>query len=149
MNAIVKRMQPKQGSLMLARKKAISAIHALKNQAGMSEDEYRTMLRAQTGKGSCSDMDIVELRRVLDHFARLGVKSVARRKLDRVGISRQRLLAKLTAQLSAAGRDRRYLDGMVKRIAKVDALEFCDEQALSKLIAALAIDAERHGRAYP
>ena len=72
-----------------------------------------------------------------------------RQRLDRVGQSRQRLLAKLTAQLSAAGRDRKYLDVMVKRIAKVDALEFCDEQALSKLIAALAIDANRHGRAYP
>ena len=35
---------------------------------------------------------------------------------------------------------------MVKRIAKVDTLEFCDEEALSKLVAALAIDAKRHGR---
>ena len=131
------------------RKRAITTIHVLKAQAGMDDDDYRTMLHAQTGKASCKDMDIVELRRVLDHFARLGVKSQSRQRLDRVGQSRQRLLAKLTAQLSAAGRDRKYLDVLVKRIAKVDALEFCDEQALSKLIAALAIDANRHGRAYP
>ncbi|WMD23081.1 regulatory protein GemA [Achromobacter seleniivolatilans] len=135
--------------LAVARKRAISAVHVLKTQAGMSDDEYRAMLQAQTGLTSSKDLDIAQLRRVLDHFARLGVKSQGRAKLDRVGTSRQRLLAKLTAQLNAAGRDRRYLDGMVKRIAKVDALEFCDEHALSKLIAALAIDAKRHGRAYP
>lgn len=142
-------MRSQQTPLALARKRAITAIHVLKTQAGMGDDEYRTMLQAQTGKASCKDMDIAQLRRVLDHFARLGVKSAGRKRLDRVGSSRQRLLAKLTAQLSAAGRDRSYLDGMVKRIAKVDALEFCDEQALSKLVAALAKDADRHGRAYP
>lgn len=130
--------------------KAIAAIHVLKKQAGMSDDEYRAMLLAQTGHKSCKGMDIGQLQCVLDHFSRLGIKSMARKRRERVGgSSRQRLMAKLSAQLAAAGRNRSYLDGMVKRIAKVDALEFCDEAALTKLIAALAVDAKRQGRVYP
>lgn len=131
-------------------RKALAAIHVLKKQACMTEDEYRAMLLAQTGLASCKDMSLAQLKRVLDHFARLGVKSTARLRRERVGgASRQRLIAKLNAQLAAAGRNRTYLNGMIKRIAKVDALEFCDEAALSKLVAALAYDAKRHGRAYP
>lgn len=150
MNSTAKRMQFKQVPLGHARTKAIAAIHVLKKQAGMNEDEYRTMLLAQGGQASCKDMDLRQLKLVLDHFARLGVKSSARQRRERVGGgSRQRLMAKLNAQLAAAGRDRQYLDAMVKRIAKVDALEFCDEQALSKLVAALAIDAKRRGMNYP
>ncbi len=130
--------------------KAIAAIHVLKKQAGMSDDEYRAMLLTQTGHASCKEMSLDHLQCVLDHFARLGIKSNARKRRERVGgSSRQRLMAKLSAQLAAAGRNRNYLDGMVKRIAKVDALEFCDETALSKLIAALAVDAKRHGRVFP
>ncbi len=124
----------------------LAAIHILKTQAGMTDDEYRTMLQTVTGKSSAKDLDAREQRRVFDYFARLGVKSTARAKLDRVGSDRRRLLAKIDAQLAAAGRDREYLAGMVKRIAKVDAIEFCDTDGLSKLIAALAIDAQRHGR---
>ena len=129
------------------RRNDLAAIHVLKTQAGMTEDEYREMLHAIAGKRSAAELDDVERRRVFDYFIRLGVKSTARGKRDRVGSDRHRLLAKIDAQLAAAGRDREYLAGMVKRIAKVDALEFCDQHALSKLVAALAIDAKRHGRA--
>lgn len=131
-------------------RKALAAIHVCKKQAAMTDDEYRAMLLAQTGLTSCKGMSMAQLKRVLDHFASLGFTSTARKQRERVGgASRQRLMSKLTAQLAAAGRSRAYLDGMVKRIAKVDALEFCDEAALSKLVAALAYDAKRHGRAYP
>lgn len=140
-------MRKQERDLVVERKRAITAIHVLKAQAAMPDEDYRTMLVAQTGKASCAEMEIGELRRVLEQFARLGIKSAARGKRDRVGRDRHRLLAKIDAQLAAAGRDREYLAGMVKRIAKVDALEFCDETALGKLVAALAIDAKRHGRA--
>lgn len=131
------------------RTRSLSAVHALKTQAGMSDDEYRDMLASLTGKRSAADLDAGELRRVFDHFTRLGIKSHARTKLDRVGCPRRKYLSKIDAQLAVANRDRVYLQRMVKRICKVDALEFCDEAALTKLIAALALDAKRHGRDYP
>ncbi len=142
-------MRSPPSPLTKARQRLVATVHILKGQAGMNDDEYRTMLFAQTGKSSSKDMGIEDLKRVLDHYARLGIKSTARTKLDRVGTSRQRLLAKVHAQLASAGRDTSYLNSMVKRIVKVDAIEFCDEAGLSKLIAALAIDAKRHGRAFP
>lgn len=132
-----------------SRNRDLAAIHVLKAQAGMTEDEYRTMLQSVTGKTSAKDLTDAERRRVFNYFTRLGVKSTARAKLDRVGADRRRLLAKIDAQLAAAGRDRTYLASMVKRVAKVDAIEFCDTDGLQKLVAALAIDAQRHGRAYP
>lgn len=135
---------------MTARKRNdLAAIHVLKARAGMSDDEYRQMLLTVTGKRSAAELDDTERRRVFDYFGRLGVKSNSRQRRDRVGQDRQRLLAKIDAQLAAAGRDRTYIAGMVKRVAKVDAIEFADTDGLQRLVAALAIDAERHGRAYP
>jgi len=131
------------------RKKEIAAIHVLKAQAGMSDDEYRAMLLGVTGKASAADLDERERSQVLDRFAKLGVKSTARMRRDRVGGDRRQMLAKIDALLVAAGRDRAYLRSMVKRIAGVDALEFCDPMRLQKLIVALTLDADRHGRAYP
>jgi len=131
------------------RKREIAAIHVLKSQAGMSDDEYRALLEGVTGKSSAADLDRAERRRVLDRFAKMGVKSTARMRRDRVGGDRQALLAKIDAQLAAAGRDRRYLATMVKRVTGADALEFCDPLRLQKLVIALTLDANRHGRAYP
>jgi len=131
------------------RKKEIAVIHVLKAQAAMRDDEYRAMLHAVAGKSSAADLDDAGRRRVLDHFARMGVKSTARMRRDRVGGDRRALLAKIDALLQVAGRDRRYLATMIKRITGADALEFCDPLRLQKLVIALTLDANRHGREYP
>jgi len=131
------------------RKKEIAAIHVLKTQAAMTDDEYRAMLQGVAGKTSAADLDDAGRRRVLDHFARLGVKSTARMRRDRVGGDRRVLLSKIDALLKAANRDRQYLQSMVKRITGADALEFCDPIRLQKLVVALTLDADRHGRYYP
>jgi len=131
------------------RKKEIAVIHVLKAQAAMRDDEYRAMLHSVAGKTSAADLDDAGRRKVLDHFARLGVKSTARMKRERVGGDRRSLLAKIDALLKAAGRDRRYLATMIKRITGADALEFCDPLRLQKLVIALTLDANRHGREYP
>jgi len=111
------------------RKKEIAVIHVLKAQARMDDDQYSAMLHAVTGKTSAADLDDGQRRKVLDHFARLGVKSTARMRRERVGGDRRPMLAKIDALLTASGRDRRYLAGMIKRVTGADALEFCDQIA--------------------
>ncbi|WP_175784250.1 regulatory protein GemA [Burkholderia ambifaria] len=121
-----------------------AAIHALRRQACMDDGEYRELLFGVTGKRTTKDMPHTELRRVLDRFAALGYKSTSRLRRERAAPDRHALLAKLDAQLAAKGRDRVYLAGMVRRICKVDTLEFCTPAMLTKLIAALNYDAGRH-----
>lgn len=51
-----------------------AAIHALKARLGMSDDDYRSLLLALTGKSSSRDMSQAEKARVrqrLEHLARL------------------------------------------------------------------------------
>ena len=49
---------------MTNRNKLISLIHAQKNAANIDEDCYRTIIFGATGKQSCTDCDMNELRAV-------------------------------------------------------------------------------------
>jgi len=129
------------------RRKELSAIHVLKTQAAMTEDEYRAMLASVTGKDSAGELNQVERRRVLDYFARMGVKSTARIRRENLG-ERAPLFTKIDALLEAAGRDRAYLKSMVRRMTGAEDLGACGAMQLQKLVVALTMDANRHGRAY-
>lgn len=52
----------------LLRNKEIGWIHARKKSAGMTEDEYRAMLQAQTGKDSCTGLTWQERKTVLAYM---------------------------------------------------------------------------------
>lgn len=121
-----------------------AAIHIVCQQAGMDEETRRAYMQRLTGKRSTSDMTVLELRQVLDDLAKHGYKTPARRGRDRVSGDRQPYLAKIDALLASRGRDRQYLASMVKRICKVDSLQFCGIVQLRKLVAALEYDARRH-----
>lgn len=54
------------------RKRLIRLVHVGKRQLGLDEDNYRTILQAQTGKESCAAMDGHDLNRVLRRFRELG-----------------------------------------------------------------------------
>lgn len=119
-----------------------AAVRAKGLRDPLDDSNYRAWLKARTGKTSATEVSDAQLKRLLNE---LNGKSKVRPTL-----SRAQYLAKIDAQLAAAGRTRTYIEGgaqpLVKRICGVDALEFCDEDMLKKLIAALAYDAKRHGR---
>ncbi|WP_299734038.1 regulatory protein GemA [uncultured Endozoicomonas sp.] len=60
--------------------KAKARIHIAKKDLAMTEDEYREMLTAQTGKSSCGDMTLGELFKV-EHYLKntMGWKPKTRR----------------------------------------------------------------------
>jgi len=58
----------------------IQLIHIAKNQLQLDDDLYRSNLKALTGKGSCKDMNIPELFKVLEHMKKSGFKAVAKNK---------------------------------------------------------------------
>lgn len=52
--------------------KLIKIIHVAKRSLGLSDEDYRAMLQAQTRKTSCSDMSMSELEAVVDHLRSRG-----------------------------------------------------------------------------
>lgn len=128
---------------MIARS-TLAKIHIAKQQLGLDDETYRVMLRSVGGVESAKDLTPTSAARVLAHLERSGFKpkgNVGRR--PRVAGGRAAQLAKIEALLADAGRPWDYVNGMVKRICKVDAIEFCDGEKLGKLIAALQLDAKR------
>ncbi|WP_396331033.1 gp16 family protein [Burkholderia anthina] len=134
--------------VMLIAKTTLSKIHIAKQQLAMTDDEYRTVLRSVAGVSSAKDLTPEGAHKLLKHFERCGFQPKRPNgRRPNVGGSREQRLKKIEALLASAGRPWSYLDGMVRRICKVDAIEFCDGEMLGKLIAALQIDANRKERA--
>lgn len=137
------------------RSAGLAQIHIAKAQlmkAGvLDDDSYRDMLFAQARVRSAADLDHAGRAKVLSHMRRLGAKlghadKPFARRGDKAPADRQAQLAKIEALLADAGRPWAYLQGMVKRVCKVDALEFCTTVHLGKLIAALTYDQQRRDK---
>lgn len=127
-------------------KVTLSKIHVAKSQLAMDDETYRAMLQSVAGVSSAKDLMPDQAARVLRHLERCGFKpKQSPHRAPRVASGRAAQLAKIEALLAAAGRPWAYVDGMVKRICKVDAIEFCNGEMLGKLIAALQLDANRRG----
>lgn len=129
------------------RKSELAKIHVAKKQLALSDDEYRAILLSVTGKTSAADLDWRGRQALLDHFKKVGFKvkaNPAGRARPNVGEDRMPRIRKIEAQLASMGRSWNYADGMVKRICKKENISFCDGADLSKIIAALTRDAERH-----
>ncbi|WP_226383383.1 gp16 family protein [Burkholderia mayonis] len=129
---------------MLIAKTTVAKIHIAKQQLAMTDDEYRTVLRSVAGVSSSKELTPEGAHKLLKHFERCGFepkRSVGRR--PNMAGAREQRLKRIEALLASAGRPWSYLDGMVKRICKVDAIEFCDGEMLGKLIAALQYDEQR------
>ena len=132
----------------------IKAIHTLKSKLQLGEDDYRALLMNLTGVASSKDMVTAQRQQVRAHLQnlaeRMGVAQPKRRAwLSQAAFAakqqaaepRERLAYFLWGQLHRAGvvRDasRLALHAFVKRIAGVDALEFCDALQMNAVLKAL------------
>jgi len=132
---------------MLITKTILAKIHIAKQQLAMDDDSYRAMLRSVADVSSAKDLDARGAAQVLRHLERCGFRPKrATGRRPSVSASRDARLRKIEALLADAGRPWDYVNGMVKRICKVDAIEFCDGPMLGKLVAALQADANRKRR---
>ncbi|WP_246185670.1 MULTISPECIES: gp16 family protein [Pandoraea] len=125
--------------------KLLTLIHVARQKLGMDDDTYRAMLFEAAGVRSAKDLTPATAERVLRHMKRSGFvpkESLGRR--PKVATIYEPKLRKIEALLADAGRSWSYITkGMVKRICKVDAIEFCQGEELTMLIAALQKDADR------
>jgi phage gp16-like protein len=132
------------------RKRELATIHVAKAQLKLDEEAYRDLLLSVTGKRSASSLNWQGRKKMIDHFKKLGFKVMAPkagRALPQVGADRMPRMRKIEALLADAGRSWAYADGVAKKLfattTKVERIEFCDGEHLTKVIAALMFDAKR------
>lgn len=126
------------------RKSELGKIHLAKKQLGMDDDTYRAMLHQVGGVDSAAALDAAGRAKVLDHLRRLGFRGHHRRPTP--AADKAALVSKVKAFLAEAKRPDGYADAMAQRMFQVDRYEWCDEQQMGKLVAALWYDAKRKGR---
>ena len=134
----------------------IAAIHTLKAQLALRDDDYRALLVSLTGKASSKDMGQAERRAVREHLAhlaqRMGLAQPTRRRpLSETAFAqarqqaspRERKVWALWHQLARDGVVReptaRALHAWMREHMgmRVDALRFCSPAQLDTLIEAL------------
>ena len=131
------------------RRAQLGLIHAAKKALGYDDDVYRQILKTQCNVTSAADLDAAGREKIIKYMRAQGFepsapKAPKRRREAAPAASKARLWAKIDALLFAAGLTRTYLDGKIKtQIAKVSAWEFADAAALSKVVVALQIAANR------
>lgn len=140
-----------------ARRRAmLAAIHAELKKLPIDEETYRDLVErvsAEHGQAvrSAGDCTPRQLEAVLDELRRLAGAPARGAHTGRQWPGRPAgelspLLSKIEALLADADRPWAYATAVAKRICKVDRLEWCSDEQLGKVVAALQINADRHGR---
>lgn len=139
-----------------ARKRVLAAIHAGAKTLGLAEDVYRDLVervsrehgQAQRSAGKC---DQRQLDAIANELRRLGgiparTAQAARQWAGKPKGDLSPQMGKVEALLADAGREWAYAHAVARRVCKVARLEWCNADQLSKVIAALQIDANRRAR---
>lgn len=127
------------------RRRELAAIHIGAAQIGMQRDAYEDMLWAVARVRSAKDLDNAGRQRVLDHLRACGAR-FKRRGRTQPAEGKAGLVGKVRAMLAAAARPDAYADGMAKRMFHVERFEWCNEDQMRRLVAALNYDAKRRAK---
>lgn len=111
------------------RKRELAAIHIGKQQLGLSDDEYRDLLEAWTGKRSAGKLSGKQRHQVIEYFRKMGFK---RQDVKLVIADDDKPVVKkiktLWLELHRADKVQnpslQGLNGFVKRVAKVDHVDW-------------------------
>ncbi len=130
------------------RTKELATIHMLKKKLGLSDENYRVLLEAQTGLTSAGDLEPHQRRAVIAEMQRQTGQKVWHKPRVTVPDDKLPMLKKVYALLD--GRPIAYAEGILAQMFKSNAptcLEWATHAQLHKLIAALEIDRRRNAHA--
>ncbi len=139
----------------LLRTRTLAAIHVAAAQLGLQDDVYRDLVQrvsaehgeAQRSAGKCTQR---QLGAIANELRRLSGKPDQAAAGARVWAGKPKhltpQLTKVEALLADAGRQWAYAHALAKRLCGVARVEWCDQQQLAKVIAAMQIDADRRAR---
>ena len=130
----------------------IAKIHIAKKDLAMDDDTYRDVLHRVTGKNSCKDMTLNELKAVIKDLKRLGftVKTVQSKPKHGTKPTttpeREAMLGKIEAMLADMNLHWNYVHAMSKNMFGVDFVHWLDAQKTHKVVQALAVYQNRKAK---
>ena len=136
--------------MALSRKQS-ALIHIAKKQLGLTDEQYRTILRVYTGFESSKHLDQRDFEAVMQHMAALGFRSDFTKSFygQRPGMASPRqvaLIRKLWGEYTGDKGDDSSLGKWLTRTFKVSSLRFVTHEQAPKAIAALkAMAAKKAG----
>lgn len=131
------------------RKARLAAIHLGKKALNLDDDTYRDLLEAATGVRSAADLNNDGLVTVLKRMEVLGFSQKPKQdfgKKPSVKLSKQALVGKIEALLADAGRSWAYAEGCARNMFGKEKLEFCTDDELWRIVAALEKDKKRRAK---
>lgn len=110
----------------------IKIIHVAKRSLALDDAGYRTMLEAQTGKTSCSDMSMSQLEKIVEHLRSRGFEASptasAKKPVKRADDPQSKLIRHLWLKLHGMGAvkdsSEAALAAFAKRQTNVERLEW-------------------------
>lgn len=125
--------------------KQIQVIHVAKSKLGLSDDDYRDILRQEAGVASCRDLDATGFEAVMRRFKRLGFstgKAPQSSFGDRPGMASPQqvdLIRSLWREYKGDDASDQTLGRWLERTFHVSAVRFLGYDAARKVIGALKI----------
>ena len=123
-----------------SRNQLIKLIHVAKRSLNMDESSYRQVLQTIGGAASAADLSVPKLELVLEQLKRCGfkVRSKHPRQRKQADDAQSKMIRALWLELAANGvvRDssEEALTSFVKRMTKVDALQWLSSSQASQVI---------------
>lgn len=129
-------------------KTLIGKIHVAKQQLGMDEDTYRSMLERVSGVRSAKELTEPLAHRVMREFERLGFKPLPRRTEGRprnfAAAAMPPMIKKIEAQLADMGLAWTYADGIASQMFGIERCAWVRQpKQLEAIIAALHVEQEK------
>lgn len=118
------------------RNRELAQIHIAKQQLGLDDETYRSMLWTVGRVESSKDLDHAGRCRVLEHLTARGWKN-NQRKTPSVALPKEALISKISALLTTQKLEWAYADGIAKQMFKREKVQWCDAKQLRAIIAAL------------
>lgn len=131
----------------------LARIHIAKQQLGMTDDDYKAMIKTvgRSITGSSKDLDYAGRQRVLDHLKACGFKPKAsaatkRQARPTPAPDKLKLVRRIRAQLISLDRKPdTYADGIAKQMYGLEFFEWGTHDQLHAITAALAVQQKREG----
>lgn len=125
------------------RKTLLAKLHIARKELALPEDEYRAILRAQTGYESAKDIPDRQIEAMLDHFKKCGWKPARFGRKPKPANARAEHMGKVEALLADMRLPWEYAAAIARQQYKLDALEWCSLEQLRGVITALVKEQQK------
>lgn len=134
------------------RKGVLAQIHIARKELALDEDTYRQMIATVTGgKRSCSDCNVPELHKIVQHMKERGFKARPRKRVAQHpgtphNLDKEPMLQKIEALLAELKAPWSYADAIAKRQYRVERVAWLKSaEQYAGVIAALDVELEKRG----